>query len=615
MTFLNRFAAVAVLALSISVLHAAPPATVAGAKTFMDKAEAELLKLGIEQQRADWVNETFITDDTEAISALFTDRLIARTTELVKESRQYEKLPLPADLRRKFLLLKLSLNMPAPSDPKLREELTQTSVGLGSAYGKGKYCPDEDTSHCLGIDDLEERMAKSRDPKELARYWAGWHKIAPPMHDKYARFAELSNQGARELGFKDTGVLWRSYYDMPADQFSAEMERLWSQVEPLYKELHAYVRTRLVAKYGATAQRPDGLIPAHLLGNMWSQQWDNIFDLVAPASAPPTYDLGQIFTERKTTPKEITTYGESFFKSLGFEPLPPTFWKRSMLVKPTDHDAVCHASAWDVDSNEDVRLKMCIHGTTDDFATVHHELGHLYYDLSYRKQSPLLRDSANDGFHEAIGDAIALSITPEYLKTIGLIQTVPPPAADIPILLRKALEKISFLPFGLLVDKWRWQVFSGETKPEGYNAAWWALREKYQGIAPPVDRSESDFDAGAKYHIPANTPYARYFLAAIYQFQFYRAMCREAGYKGPLNRCSVYGSKEAGTKFAAMLSLGKSKPWPEALKQLTGEDKLDASAIVEYFAPLLEWLKQQNAGANGATKPGWTVAANPMKAQ
>ena len=610
MTPSTRSAAFALLALSISSLQAATP-TVAGAKAFMDKAEAELMRLNISQARADWVNQTFITDDTEVISAAESERLIARTTELVKESRQFDKLTLPSDLRRKFLLLKLSLTMPAPSDAKLREELTQTSVGLGSTYGKGKYCPDEDTSHCLGIDDLEDRMAKSRDPKELARYWAGWHKIAPPMREKYARFAELSNQGARELGFKDTGVLWRSYYDMPADQFSAEMERLWSQVEPLYKELHAYVRTRLVAKYGAAAQRPDGMIPAHLLGNMWSQQWDNIFDLVAPASAPPTYDLGQIFAERKTDAKAITTYGEAFFKSLGFEPLPPNFWKRSMLVKPTDHDAVCHASAWDIDLDQDVRLKMCIHSTTDDFATVHHELGHLYYDLSYRKQPLLFRDSANDGFHEAIGDAIALSITPEYLKTIGLIQTVPPPAADIPILLRKALEKISFLPFGLLVDKWRWQVFSGETKPEGYNAAWWALREKYQGIAPAVDRSEGDFDPGAKYHIPANTPYARYFLAAIYQFQFYRAMCREAGYKGPLNRCSVYGSKEAGAKFAAMLSLGKSKPWPEALKQFTGEDKLDASAIVEYFAPLLEWLKQQNAG----TKTGWTVAANPMKAQ
>jgi peptidyl-dipeptidase A len=604
-----RFSSAILCLLTVSAAAATKP-TVAEALAFMDKAEAELLKLGVMQNRAEWVNQTFITDDTELIAAAADDKAIARTTELVKEGRRFESLALPTDLKRKFLLLKLSLSMPAPDDAKLREELTQTASSLGSSYGKGKYCPDEDPAHCLGIDSLEERMATTRDPKELARYWAGWHKIAPPMRDRYARFAELSNQGARELGFKDTGTLWRSMYDMPPDQFSAELERLWAQVEPLYKELHAYVRGRLVAKYGAAAERKDGMIPAHLLGNMWAQEWGNIYDLVAPASAPPTYDLGQILTERKADAKAVVGFGEGFFKSLGFEPLPGPFWQRSMFTRPLDHEAVCHASAWDIDAETDVRLKMCIHGTSDDFTTVHHELGHLYYDLSYRRQPYLFRGGANDGFHEAIGDAIALSITPEYLRKIGLIQQVPPPEADIPILLRRALDKIAFLPFGLLVDKWRWQVFSGEVKPADYNKAWWSLREKYQGVTPPVDRSEADFDPGAKYHIPSNTAYARYFLAAIYQFQFYRAMCREAGYQGPLNRCSVYSSEAAGKKFRAMLELGQSKPWPEALKQMTGEDRLDASAIVQYFEPLLVWLKTQNQ----SVKPGWTVAADPMKA-
>jgi len=584
--------------------------TVAQAQAFMDAAEAELMKLGVNQNRAEWVNQTFITDDTELLAAAADDKVIARTTELVKEGKKFEGLALPPGLKRKFLLLKLNMPMPAPADARLREELTQTASSLGSSYGKGKYCPGEDLAKCLGIDDLEERMAKTRDAAELARYWAGWHKIGPPMRDRYARFAELSNQGARELGFADTGVLWRSMYDMPADQFAAETERLWAQVEPLYKELHTYVRTKLIAKYGAAAARKDGMIPAHLLGNMWAQEWGNVYDLVAPAAAPPTYDLGEILSSRHADAKTVVGFGENFFKSLGFEALPGPFWQRSMLTRPVDHDAVCHASAWDIDFSTDVRLKMCIHGTSDDFVTVHHELGHLYYDLSYRNQPFLFRNGANDGFHEAIGDAIALSITPEYLKKIGLIEKVPPPEADLPILLRRALDKIAFLPFGLLVDKWRWQVFSGEVKPADYNKAWWALREKYQGVAPPVDRSESDFDPGAKYHIPANTPYARYFLAAVYQFQFYRAMCREAGYQGPLNRCSVYGSAAAGKKFRAMLEMGQSKPWPEALRQMTGEERLDASAIVEYFQPLLGWLKTQNQGA----KAGWTPGSDPMKA-
>jgi peptidyl-dipeptidase A len=430
------------------------------------------------------------------------------------------------------------------------------------------------------------------------------------MKDRYSRFVQLSNQGAREIGFADTGVLWRSGYDMTPEQFSAELERLWTQVEPLYKELHAYVRHKLIQKYGAEAQRADGMIPAHLLGNMWAQEWGNIYDIVAPPSAPATYDIGDILQQRKTTARQVVEYGEGFFKSLGLQSLPETFWARSMITRPRDREVVCHASAWDVDFDQDVRLKLCIHGTTDDFITVHHELGHLYYDLAYRKQPFFLRNGANDGFHEAIGDAIALSVTPEYLRQIGLIQQIPPESADLPILLHTALDKIAFLPFGLLIDKWRWEVFSGEVKPADYEKAWWSLREKYQGVAPPVDRTEADFDPGAKYHIPANTPYARYFLARIYQFQFYRAMCRAAGYTGPLNRCSFYGSKAAGDKLEAMLSAGASKPWQETLKAMTGEDHIDASAMVEYFQPLLTWLKQQNA----SEKPGWTVGADPLKA-
>jgi peptidyl-dipeptidase A len=596
--------------LFLPAVHAAPPA-VAEAQSFMDAAEAELLKLDVMDQRANWVHETFITDDTDLLSAAQDDRVIARTTELVSESRRFDGLKLPADLRRKFLLLKLSLAMPAPRDPKLREELTQTAASLSGSYGKGKYCPGAPQEPCLGIDDLEERMGKVRDPREAAALWAGWHKVGAPMRDRYARFVELSNQGARELGFADTGVLWRSGYDMTPEQFSAEVERLWKQVEPLYRELHTYVRARLIAKYGAAAQRADGMIPAHLLGNMWAQDWSNVYDLVAPPAAPPVYDIGRILEQRKATAKQVVGFGEDFFRSLGLEKLPDTFWERSMLTRPADRDVVCHASSWDIDTQLDVRLKLCIHDTTDDFVTIHHELGHTYYDLAYRNQPYLFRGGANDGFHEAIGDTIALSITPEYLKRIGLIDTIPPPAADLPLLLRAALDKIAFLPFGLMIDKWRWEVFSGQVKPAGYNRAWWALREQYQGVAPPVDRSEADFDPGAKYHIPANTPYARYFLAYIYEFQFYRAMCRASGYTGPLNRCSFYGSKAAGDRLEGMLAMGASKPWPEALKKMSGEDRLDASAIVEYFQPLIDWLKEQNKGAQA----GWTVSPEPLKAR
>jgi peptidyl-dipeptidase A len=600
--------ALLLLAFPAFPLAAAAP-TVADAKAFMDRAEAELLKITVLGQRAGWVQETYITDDTELLAASENERLIARTTELIDEGKRFESIPLPSDLKRKFLLLKLSLTMPAPKNAKLREELTQVAASLDGSYGKGKYCPGGPKEKCFGIDDLDEKLAKSRDPKEIAAMWVGWHKVGVPMRDRYARFVELSNQGARELGFTDTGALWRSGYDMTPEQYSADLERVWAEVAPLYKELHTYVRKKLIQKYGAAAERKDGMIPAHLLGNMWAQEWGNVYDLAAPPAAPASYDIGEILRQRKTTAKQVVQYGEGFFRSLGLETLPDTFWERSMFTKPADREVVCHASAWHIDLDRDVRLKVCLHDTTDDFVTVHHELGHIYYYLAYRKQPFLFRSGANDGFHEAIGDAIALSITPEYLKKIGLIENIPPPEADLPLLLRTAMDKIAFLPFGLMIDKWRWEVFSGQVKPADYNKAWWQLREQYQGVAPPVDRTEADFDPGAKYHIPANTPYARYFMARIYQFQFYRAMCRAAGYKGPLNRCSVFGSKAAGDKLEAMLELGQSKPSQEAMKAMTGEDRIDASAMVEYFQPLLTWLKEQNKGE----KAGWTVAANPMK--
>jgi peptidyl-dipeptidase A len=582
---------------------------VSDAQAFMAKAEQELLDLTNEGQRAGWIEETYITQDTEAEAAKANERLIARTTELVDESKKFEALDLPPELKRKFLLMRLSLGLSAPHDPKLRARATEVAASLDGSYGSGKYCPDGDAAKCIGIDEIEVRMAKSRDPKELAELWVGWHKVGAPMRERYAELVKLSNEGARQIGFADTGALWRAGYDMPAEAFSADLERLWVQVEPLYRELHTYVRRKLIAKYGAEARRADGMIPAHLLGNMWAQEWGNIYDLTAPAEAYKTADIGDTLQQKHVDARGVVKYGEHFFESLGFGALPETFWQRSMLTKPRDRDVVCHASAWDVDNDQDVRLKLCIHVTTDDFTTVHHELGHNYYQMAYRSQPFLFRNGANDGFHEAIGDAIALSITPEYLKQVGLLDKIPPPEADIPLLLRTALDKVAALPWMLVVDKWRWQVFAGQVQPADYNKAWWALREKYQGVGPPVDRSETDFDPGAKYHIPSNTPYVRYFLARIYQFQFYKAMCDASGYKGPLNRCSFFESKAAGARLKAMLEMGASKPWAAEMRAITGQEKADAGPMVEYFAPLLAWLKEQNKGQT----EGWTVGQDPQK--
>jgi peptidyl-dipeptidase A len=580
------------------------PPTLAEAQEFIKNAEAKLNDLSTRAARASWVQSTFITDDTEILSAEANEVLIGATTELAKQATRYDSLKLPDDVARKMLLLKLSAAVPAPapSDPKELAELARIGSSLEADYGKGKYCPKsgKHAGECLDIGEIEKIMAASNDPQELQDVWVGWHTISPPMRERYSRWVELGNKGAREMGFKDLGAMWRAGYDMTPEQFSAELERLWQQVKPLYESLHAYVRTKLVEKYGPTAVDAQGRIRGDLLGNPWAQEWGNIYPLVAPPQQKQPYDLTELLVAKKTDAMGMVKYGEGFFRSLGFAPLPKTFWERSLFTKPRDRDVVCHASAWDIDNFDDLRLKMCIQIRGEDFITVHHELGHNVYQRAYMNLPFLFKGGANDGFHEAIGDAVALAITSEYLNKVGLLATIPE-SDDTGYLLRQALDKVAFLPFGLLIDQWRWKVFSGDIKPADYNKSWWEMREKYQGLAPPVARSEADFDPGAKYHVPANVPYTRYFLARILQFQFYRAMCREAGFKGPLHRCSFYGNKASGAKLNAMLEMGQSKPWPDALYALTSERQMDGDAMVEYFAPLKQWLDEQNKGQ----KVGW----------
>jgi len=574
--------------------HAAAP-TVKDAQAFMDSAEQTLETLGRRSAFSSWAMQTNINYSTEWLAGDADNAYSAKAAELARQARKFDKLKLPADLARKFLMLKLTVTAPAPLDPKEQKELSDTKVWLESTYGKGKYCPASTTT-CLSLDDMEDVLRSSRDPQRLQEVWAGWRTISVPMRPRYQRFAQLSNKGAQDLGFKDTADLWRSGYDMKPEEFSAELDRQWEQMKPLYLALHTYVRRRLTEKYGKAVMGDDGLIPQQLTGNMWGQSWENIYDIVAPPKAKPAFDLTEQIKKAKLDEKTMVQYGERFFTSIGFPALPPTFWERSMLTRPRDREVVCHASAWDVENGQDLRIKMCIKQNAEDFVTIHHELGHNFYQRAYEKQPFFFRGSANDGFHEALGDTIALSVTPEYLKTVGLIDTVPGPEGDIDLLLKMAMERVSFIPFGLLVDQWRWGVFTGKIKPENYNQAWWDLVRKYQGQKPPVARSETDFDPGAKYHIPANTPYSRYFLAHILQFQFYRSLCQQGGHKGPLHRCSFYGDKAAGKRLGDMMAMGSSRPWPEALEAATGQKQMDATAVLEYFAPLKAWLDEQNKG-------------------
>jgi len=577
--------------------------TPADADAFVARAEKELGDFSIVANQAAWINATYITDDTDAIAA----RIGGQQTELgVKyalDAAKYASIAgLSPDTARKLALLRNGLTLPAPTRAGAAAQLATIVTRMSSEYGAGKGTLD---GKPINGSDIEAAMGTVRDPAKLQEMWTSWHdNVGAQMRSDYQRSVAIANEGAVTLGYPDTGALWRSGYDMSPAEFAKMTDTLWKQVEPLYQSLHTYVRWKLNEKYGDAIQSKTGPIRADLLGNMWAQEWGNIYDLVAPPGAGDLgFDTGELLKEKGYDPVKMVKTGEGFYSSLGFAPLPETFWTRSQITKPADREVICHASAWDVDNKDDLRVKMCTKVNGDDFVTIHHELGHNYYQRAYNKQPFLYENGANDGFHEAIGDFVALSITPDYLVQIGLLDQAKVPSADkdIGLLLKQAMDKVAFLPFGLLIDKWRWGVFSGSIKPNGYEAAWNALRLQYQGVAPPVARDETKFDPGAKYHVPAAVPYTRYFLARLLQFQFYQAACKQSGWTGPLHRCSFYGNKEVGAKLNAMLTMGQSKPWPDALEAFTGSREMSGEAMVEYFAPLKAWLDDQNKG-----KPsGW----------
>lgn len=587
--------------------------TAADARAFVERAERELGEFSVINARAAWVNATYITHDTDALAAYFGTIGTEMSVRLANEAARYATASgLDAETRRKLDMLRSGITLPAPTTEGAAAELNRISTDLSSQYGRGRGTMAGET---LTGNEIEARMGTVRDPAQLREMWTSWNDaVGSPMRTQYARMAEIANEGARELGFADTGAMWRSNYDMGPDEFAALTERLWTEVRPLYEQIHCFARTGLNRAYGDEVQPATGPIRADLLGNLWAQEWGNIYDVVAPqgADGEAPYDLTRLLEQADYTPERIVRQGESFFSSLGFAPLPETFWERSMITQPRDREVICHASAWDVDNVDDLRIKMCTRVNADDFVTVHHELGHNYYQRAYNQLSYLYLNSANDGFHEAIGDTIALSVTPDYLVQIGLLQQdrMPNETQDRALLLRQALDKIAFLPFGLLMDRYRWGIYSGQITPDRYQAAWDELRLQYQGIVPPSPRSEENFDAGGKYHTAASVPYTRYFLARILQFQFYKAACDMAGWQGPLHRCSFYGNREVGRRLNEMLEMGASRPWPEALEAFTGTREMSAEPMVEYFRPLLGWLEEQNRGR----QCGWQAPAAPSAA-
>ncbi|XP_071039603.1 angiotensin-converting enzyme isoform X1 [Parasteatoda tepidariorum] len=482
---------------------------------------------------------------------------------------------------------------------KLKKVITE----MEEIYGKAKVCSYLSTflQPCtLELDpDISEIMKESRNYQELKHFWTQWRdETGRKMRGDYLRYIDLNN----ENGYSNT------QFEVDEDYFL-----MWETLKPLYRELHAYVRRKLIGKYSESYIKPNGPIPAHLLGNLWAYSWGNIFDLVIPYPNKKSVDVTKAMREKNITPLDMFKIAEKFFTSIGLKPMPPEFWNKSIIEKPLNREMVCHPSAWYFFDGNDVRIKMCTSVDMDNLATVHHEMGHIEYYLHVQDLSLYQRHGAHPAFHEAVGDLIALSVTTtDYLERIGLLEeATDDPETEINILLYMALEKIAFQPHGLIVDLWRSNIFNGSTDKSELNKAWWKLRLDYQGVCPPVLRSEDDFDAGALYHVGADITYLRYFASIIVQFQFHQALCEEAGHKGPLHKCSIYKNKKAGKLLSDMLKLGSSVPWTEAMKLITKgkTDKMDSASILEYFQPLYAWLKKQNRNEF----VGWNTSGDPMK--
>ncbi|EJP71243.1 MAG: angiotensin-converting enzyme, somatic isoform [SAR86 cluster bacterium SAR86A] len=564
---------------------------------FLANVESENKKDGPVIYSASWISSNFITYDSQKVIADYGTKSTLKSLERSREAASFDGLDTSKENQRMLNILKSSFVMPPPLDEELASELSEITTSLEAMYGSGEYCFDDE--ECYDLEAFESIIDNSRDPKELLRAWEGWHEIGKPMKPMYMRMVDIGNQGSVDLGYEGLSDLWFSKYDMPAEDFLDDTDRVWSEVKPLYDALHCHVRAKLNEHYGDEVISKTGPLPVHMLGNMWGQSWSNIYDLVYEEKPDSKYiDVTKIINEKSLSEIEMVEYAEDFFISMGFKPLPKTFWERSLFVKPRDRSVVCHASAWNLDpANNDLRIKMCIEKNEEDFITIHHELGHIFYYQAYNHIPTVFQAGANDGFHEAFGDLLTLSITPDYLVDIGFISEDDAEEAKqdpIGLLMKQALDGVVIVPWALMLDKWRSGVFDGEIDESNLNSSWWSLREEYQGINTSYERSENYFDPGAKYHIPGNTPYTRYYLASIMQYQFHEALCNLIDYDGYLHECSIYGNKEAGDRIITTMAMGQSLPWQDAFENLTGSRQLSGKSIMNYYAPLKEWLDEEN---------------------
>ena len=593
---LGRHVAAALLSLCFASPAVAHLSSDAEALAFLTRAEQEIAQADEANQRARWVNQTYLTEDTTWLSARANESFTALQMRLSREAAAFKGPKLAPTTLRRLSLLTLAIRSPSPPDAGEGREWADVQAGLVSDYNRHYVADGERRLGSYG--EVRRAMETTDDPAALQQLWVKWHAVGQGLEPAYQRFVELSRVGAKSLGFADVGEIWRAAYDMPPDAMAGDVERLWADIKPLYVQLHCYTRAKLAAAYGTGVQPSDGPIRIELTRNPMGMYWVGAYDRIATDFPAPSYDLDTILESRRPTGRAMAEYADRFWTSMGLPAMPASFWAQSMFDKPRDREVVCPGSVSIVHGPDDVRLKMCAGANAVDFTTVHHEVGHAVYALAYRDQPYLFRASANDAFHEAVADLGALSITPSYLQRIGLIDSSQAPGSDqdLGLLMRMALQRVTFMPFSVIVDKWRWKVFSGQIPPERYDGAWWDLVARYQGLSPMETRREGSFDIASLPHVTSNVSYIRYFYAYLLEFQLFKAACDSAGWKGPLHRCTLYGDQLAGSHLKTMLAMGASRPWQDALAVGAGTAQVSADGMLAYFRPLREFLERENAG-------------------
>ncbi|XP_044735585.1 angiotensin-converting enzyme-like [Chrysoperla carnea] len=581
-------------------------------KQFLEQANRDTLLWRNKISLAEWAYASNITDENLATKLAVSSEGAKFFKDQWQDVQKYAwKTFKDPDVKRQFSKYSI-LGTAALSSDKY-EQLTKAIASMEEIYAKAKICDFKNPEKCnLSLEpEITHILSTSNNAEELKHAWVEWRKNSGDKSKAlFKEYVNLVNEAARLNNFADNGAFWLDNYE--TEDIVQQFEDLWQQIKPAYLQIHAFVRNELQKIYGESVVSSTAPIPAHLLGNMWAQTWSNIAKRTLPFPNKTPEDVTQEMVKQGYTPIKMFESAEEFFKSINLSPMPDTFWKNSILQKPEGRELVCHASAWDMSDGKDFRIKQCTTVDIEDFFTVHHEMGHIQYDLAYKHHPIIYREGANEGFHEAVGDTISLSVsTQKHLRKIGLLKSQEDDyESDLNHLYSTALDKIVFLPFAYTVDQFRWNIFKGLIKPENYNCEWWKLRENYQGIEPPVNRSSDGFDAGAKYHVVADVPYIRYFVSFVIQFQFHKAVCQKSGQYVPndptkqLHQCDIYQNTEAGKLLKNMLQLGSSKPWPDAMEAITGQRKMDASGLLEYFKPILDYIENKNK-ENGV-HVGWT---------